>query len=434
MKKPISIVCITAIFLALISCSKQDPLEKERTEFLKSLEDNTALTVYRGVKISLRSFPINQKMQHVDSLLSKIENKSAGYENVSIYTVHLLNAFFGLGKENKSISVSDAFELYKAFNKLKQELKGKDEDDLPTLLEVILYLNAVQDNPENSLLSVIKWNNSKEHLVLSAVLMGAKPLPASFQLYETSKLEIPELENTEIKPLAAIFKGVVFMRNKWNYLSEEALTQGIESLDAGNLTFEYPSAPPFFEGSKIEGREAEIVQLHALSYLLRGYARVRMDNPKKNEQGVEDLEMFLKDAEKIGADDELVWLAGAYVAIKKEDTEGAIVYLDKLQASDQFTENEKNAIEEAIAYIQDRQKGKALNVLYDKFFIGKLVVSYLYRYSIKTGWYKSISNSESGKLLIGLPEMINTEYQKIENEMSADGIKEKGKELLKDVF
>lgn len=434
MKNLYIILIVGAIGYSFSSCTRQDPLEKERAEFLKSLEDNTALTVYRGVKITLRSFPVNQKVQHVDSLLRGIENKSAGYENVSMYTIHLLNAFFGLGKENQSLSLSDAFEVYNAYNELKEELKNKNEDDFPTLLEVILYLNSIKNKENDLLLKDLKWNNSKEHLVLSAALMGAKPLPASFQLYETSKLEIPQLENTEIKPLAALFKGVVFMQNKWNYLSEEALSQGIESLDAGNLQLEYPTAPKFFEGSKIQGPEAELVQLHALSCLLRGYVRTRMDDEDRNDLGVEDFELFLKDAEKIGADNELVWFAGTYVAIKKEDNERAIAYLDKLHGSDQFTENEKNVIAETKIYLNDREKGKALNTIYDKIFIGKLLVSYIYRYSTQIGWYKSVSNSESGKMLLSLPEKIDAEYQKIEKEMSTDGLKEKGKELLKDVF
>jgi hypothetical protein len=37
-------------------------------------------------------------------------------------------------------------------------------------------------------------------------------------------------------------------------------------------------------------------------------------------------------------------------------------------------------------------------------------------------------------MLLSLPEKIDTEYPKIEKEMSSDGLKEKGKELLKDVF
>jgi hypothetical protein len=424
----------SVLILFLSSCHQQDPLEKERKEFAKSIEDDVALTVYRAVKITLRSFPINLNVENADSLISAIENKKPGYENVSLYTVQLLSTFMGIGKQNREISVKEAFELFQAFNKLKDELKGKNEDDYPTLMEVILYFNKIKKTDQGSFIKDLNWNSSKEHLVLSAALMGAKPLPESFQLYETSKLEIPQLENTEIKPIAALFKGVVMMQNKWYYLSEETLTQGMNALDAGSLKFEFESFPSFFPEAKINNREAEIAQLHGLTCLLRGFVRTKMPDKKKKKLAVDDFELFIKDADKIGADNELVWLAGAYVNIKKEDNEKAITYLDKLQKSDQFSENEKQAIKNIKNYIAERESDKALNVIYDKIFIGKLVTAYLYNYSKNIEWNKAIENTESGKKLIEIPGLIDTQYKKMEKQMSTDGLKEKGKEILKDVF
>jgi hypothetical protein len=434
MKKLIKFSLIIATAISLFSCHREDPHEKERKEFQKSIEENTALTVYRGVKITLRSFPITQKAKNADSLISAIENQKPGYENVSKYTIYLLNTFMGLGKNNGEISLKETIELVKAFSQLKDELKDKNEDDYPTLLDVILYLNSVKDAGQDNLMKELKWNSSKEHLVLSAALMGAKPLPESFQLYETSKLDIPVLENTEIKPLAAMFKGIIMMQNKWNYLSEEALSQGIESLDAGNLKFEYGTMPSFFAEAKIDGRDAEIAQLHGLSCLIRGFVRTKMDDKKKKKLAIEDFELFLADADKIGADNELVWLAGAYVSIKKEDNQRALTYLDKLEKSEQFTENEKDAIKEIKSYLSKRDNDKALNVIYDKVFIGKLVAGYLYNFVTKADYYKAIEKSESGKKLLEIPELINSEYKKMEKEMSGDGLKEKGEKLIKDIF
>jgi len=434
MKKLLNFVLIVSMTISLFSCHREDPLEKERKEFQKSIEENTALTVYRGVKITLRSFPITQKAENADSLISAIENQKPGYENVSKYTIYLLNTFMGLGKDKGEISLKETIELVKAFKQLKDELKDKNEDDYPTLMEVILYFNRVKDEGQDGFIKDINWNSSKEHLVLSAALMGAKPLPESFQLYETSKLDIPTLENTEIKPLAAMFKGIIMMQNKWYYLSEEALSQGLESLDAGNLKFEYGAMPPFFPESKINSRDAEIAQLHGLSCLIRGFVRTKMDDKKKKKLAVDDFELFLADAEKIGADNELVWLAGAYVSIKKEDNEKAITYLDKLEKSELFTDNEKDAIREIKDYLSKRDNDKALNVIYDKVFVGKLVAGYLYKFTSKTDYYKAIEKSESGKKLLEIPELIDAEYKKMEKEMGTDGLKEKGKELIKDIF
>jgi hypothetical protein len=425
---------ILLVFIATIcSCHKEDPLEKERKEFQKSIEDNTALTLYRGVKISLRSFPINLKAGDADELMSSVENKKPGYEKVNKYTAYILNSFMGIGKKNGEISVKETIELVKAFRQLKDELKDKNEDDFPTLLEVILYLDKLKGNGQDALLKTLKWNNSKEHLVLSAALMAAKPLPPGFQLYETSKFDVPKLENTEIKPLAGMFKGIVMMQNKWYYLSEEALTQGIESLDAGKLKFEYEGMPSFFPEAKIDSRESEIAQMHGLSCLIRGFVRTKMDDKKKKKLAIDDFELFISDANKIGADNELVWLAGAYVGIKKEDNAKAISYLEKLEKSEQFTDNEKDAIKEIKEYISQREEDKALNVIYDKVFIGKLVASYLYNFVTKANYYKALNQSESGKKLLEIPGLIDTEYQKMEKELNPGGLKEKGKELIKNI-
>jgi hypothetical protein len=226
----------------------------------------------------------------------------------------------------------------------------------------------------------------------------------------------------------------VMMQNKWYYLSEEALTQGMDALDAGNLKFEFESFPSIFPEAKINDREAEIAQLHGLTCLLRGFVRTKMSDKKKKKLAVDDFELFIKDADKIGADNELVWLAGAYVNIKKEDNEKAITYLDKLQKSEQFSENEKQAIKNIKNYLVERESDKALNVIYDKIFIGKLVAAYLYNYSKNIEWSKAIENTESGKKLLEIPGFIDTQCKKMEKEMSVDGIKDKGEELLKKVF
>jgi hypothetical protein len=81
--------------------------------------------------------------------------------------------------------------------------------------------------------------------VLTETLMQ---LPESFQLYELSRLQVPDLENTEIKPIAAMFKGIVFIEKKWFYLSDEALSQGIYSLENDNLKIEYKNSAKFFKG------------------------------------------------------------------------------------------------------------------------------------------------------------------------------------------
>jgi len=430
-------ICISVIFLFTnLSCflNKENPLEKERKELNEKLEDNAALTIYRGAKVSLRSIPTDKNIKSLDSLYQSMEKKQISGQNIQKYTVFLISSLLESSDTAKSITISEGLELIKVYSKLKEELKNTDEDSFPTLMEILLYINNLNGAENQDLIKILKWNNAKEHLVLAAVLMAAKQLPETMQLYELSKLDIEKLEKTEIKPLSGMLKGIVYMQNKWNYLSEEALTQSINSLDNDNIQFEYSSFPVLFEGTKVETKEAQKTQLHALAFVLRGFVRSKMDDDDKKELAIEDFEMFISDADKLGADNELVWFAGAYVAINKEDNKKAIVYLDKLQNSKYFTDNEKEAIKDVKAYLADREEDKALNVIYDKLFIGKLVTGYLYNYFVAIDWYKAINQSAAGKQMFELPTLIDSEYKKIENEMDPSKLQEKGKEMINDIF
>lgn len=430
-------VCMSVIFLfGNLSCflKKENPLEKERKELNKKLEDNTALTIYRGAKISLRSIPADKNIKSLDSLYGSMEKKQISGQNIQKYTVYLISTLLKASDTTKTITIAEGLELMNAYSKLKEELKNTDEDSFPTLMEILLYINSLNGTENKDLIKTLKWNNSKEHLVLAAVLMAAKQLPETMQLYELSKLDIDKLEKTEIKPISGMLKGIVYMQNKWNYLSEEVLTQSINSLENDNIQFEYSSFPVLFEGSKVETKEAQKTQLHALACSLRGFVRTKMDDDDKKELAVSDFEMFIADANKLGADNELVWFAGAYVAINKEDNKQAIAYLDKLQNSSYFTDNEKEAIKDVKAYLADRKEDKALNVIYDKLFIGKLVTGYLYNYFVEIDWYKAINQTEAGKQMFELPTLIDSEYKKIENEMDPSKLQEKGKEMIKDLF
>jgi len=142
----------------------------------------------------------------------------------------------------------------------------------------------------------------------------------------------------------------------------------------------------------------------------------------------------MADSKTLGVDNELVWFAGAYVAIKKEDNKLAIQYLDKLQNSKYFTDNEKDAINDVKDYLSDRKSDKALNVIYDKLFIGKLVTGYMINYFTEIDWNKAIKQTKAGQQLLELPNIIDKEYKKVESVIDPSKLQEKGKEMLKDIL
>lgn len=434
--KNLQVILVIFILFSLSACfsGKEDPLEKERKEFNESIADNTSLNLYRGIKISIRSLALNKELGNLDSLIAEIDKNKSESENIRKYTISLLTKALNVNNTKTEISVTDALEMIKIYGQLKKELKDANEDDYPTILEVLLFINSLQSTTTKDLVNILGWNNSKEHLILATILSAAKPLPESFQLYELSKLNIADLDPTEIKPVAALLKGLMFAKNKWYYLSEESLNQGITSLETEKIIFEYQNYPALFENTKVDSYDAQIAQMHGVSCLFRGFVRTKMDDEDKHNLALEDFEMFLKDAKTIGLDNELVWFAGAYLYISKEEKEKAIPYLEKLAKSQFMTDNERTAIKQIIVYVEDRETDKALNTIYDKLFIGKLVSKYLYNYFIQIDWYKVINQSETGRQFLALPEVIGNEYKSIEKEMDSDNLKEKGKELIDDIF
>ncbi len=268
-----------------------------------------------------------------------------------------------------------------------------------------------------------------------AVLTEAlKQLPESFQLYELSRLQVPDLENTEIKPIVALFKGIVFIEKKWFYLSDEALSQGIYYLENDNLKIEYKNSAKFFKEVKLDSEKAEILQLHALSCLLRAYARYKTGEEEMKQKLVEDSEKFLSDAEKLGIDNELTWIAGSYVYINKGENEKAIACLEKLEKSEMLGSKEKEGIADIKKYMNDRENDKALNIFFDKIFIGQLVLKYFFDYLSELDWYFAMNQSEAGKTLNGVPNLIDSEYKKAEKTVGVDNFKKKGSDLWKKVF
>ncbi len=431
--KAIHLLLVTVLLTGLVSCfsEKENPLEKERREMNEMLEDNTILTVYRGMKVSLRSIPTNTKAENLDTLFQQMEKNSS--KHIQKYTVQLIQKVMQV-ESGKTLSIKESLQLIKDFRILKKELAKTDEDNFPTLLEVLNYILELSTNEKEELLQSLSWNNSKEHLALAASLEGVKQIPKNLQIYELSRLHIPELENTEIKPISAIFKGLVFLESQWFYLSDEAFTQGIDALESGNLTIESASFPQLFAQAKVDTKEAQLLQLHAIISLLRGYTRIKTGEDEMQEKAVNDFEVFVNDAEKLGIDNELVWIAGAYVNITRENTEKAVAYLKKLEKSNLLGNKEKKAVGEIKEYVNSRESEKALNIFFDKLFIGKLVFNYFYEYMLEIDWYKLIRQSETGKKLLAIPKILNEEFKSIEENLDADKLMEKSEDLFNKVL
>jgi len=431
MKLTTTLLIISILFLG---CSDETPLEKERREMNEHLAENTPLTIYKGTKMAIRSLPIDKADSTVGAFFQNIKEDKSKSAKLSKYTVSFLEKVYGITENETVFSAAEYLELYTAFQTIKKELIKTDEDTFPTLLEVFTFINEISEKEKSKLIEELKWSSAKEHLILGFTFAASKKAPPAFHLYELSRLKMSELPNNEVKPFCGIVKGLVFMQHGWFYLADEALSQGIEEIETEEIELSYKNFPVVFNGAEVETKEAQMTQFHGISCLLRGYSRYKTEDDEMREKAAVDFQQFATDAEKLGLDNEFTWIAGAYGNIYQENPEEAIKYLTKLENSTILGETEKEAFAEIKGFVEEREPEKALNIFFDNVFIGKLIYKYVMSYTKQVDWYSVLEDSETGKYLLEMNETIDNEYNKIVEQVSPDKLKEKGKDLVKDLF
>ena len=391
---------------------------KERKEMEEKLLDSK-VSIYRAMKVAIRSIPITNKLDtlDLDKLSEEMVEEAEALQQLRGITFNVIAKALGLVYRHE-MSVSDYISLGLSFGQIKDALKNLDEDDYPTLLQLIDNAMMISGRESGSMVEQLGWNDATEHLALFVLLDPIKTLPETFSLYEISKVKPDEIEPSEVRIAAMLVQSIAYMKNDWPYLAEYAADQAAVLLDEGKITFKYE---PLQLLGDAQGQEAQAAQWHAISVLLRGIARYRMDDEDKQELAFSDLELFLKDAEKVGAQNELVWAIGSIVFIKKEEHDKAAEYLGKLQASPVVGSEEKQLMSKVKEYVDARDPDKALTSLMDKMFISRLLVAYSYDCIKKTEWHQRATNSETGRIFLRFPGLLEEEYSKIEAYMDVKG-------------
>ncbi len=393
-------ICVLLIVVSFGCSSKRtdEEMRDEEQEKIDKKMKGPMLNLYKGVKIGIRSITTDQTNppQGVDlSELKEVRTMAAQLIVTSTDT-------------SKELGVMDYLKIMKDLSSLNDFVNRTDEDLFPTILEV------TDGVTKTKLSSILSWNNTKEHLALYVLLEGSRVLPASFPLYEITKSNPDELSNDELKILTYLAQSIAYLRLKSPYLSEHNCTKSMTLLDADQITFQSNSEFKFFEGAQLPAKEANRLEYHAVSALMRAVSRFSMDDEDKNELAYDDLELFMKDVEKLGVENELTWIVGSVVYTKKGDKEKALYNLTELRNSPLLSESEVKEMDKIIEYVNSRNSDQALVSLTDNIFMARIVFSYTYAQVKKTSWYKDAMNSESGKLFTEWPDKMGKEVEKVE--------------------
>lgn len=427
----LALLLLSATVFASCGSEIEDPLERDRAEMQETANGYLA-SVYKALKVTIRSAPATASMdsaaieqwitEHPDDNFSKVVHVRQTVVNVI--------SSMGLGGQSQSLSAADYAEMMTELKDLKEVLKDVDEDDFPTLLENFAYVMSALSRGTADYSSLASaWTTSEEHLVLGATMEISPGLPSAFKVYELSRINPDDLPATETRPIALMFRSIVWMQEDWLYLAEEDINSAIEMTSPGSA-IRITSQVNFFPGANVSNEEDMKKELHSVCMLLRGFYRFRMDDEAKNEAAFDDFDAFLEDASSLGVNNELTQSIDAIVAVQNEDADRAVQALTQLSNSNMLGANEKESIQEAIAFLNDRDAESAMNAITDKVFIGKLVVGYAGGYLKTTSWYRDLQASAPGQRLLQFPQKVEAEYNKFGQYLDVGAWTEKGGELI----
>ena len=425
MKNLVLLIC--AILFSACSNEKTDEVLLALDKL--KLEENInydKIIFYKFAKIAVRSNAV-------------LDTNMAEYQKFSSKTQNILATMHQLDTNKKSISVVEALQLYSDYRKVKNLVKETDEDVFPGLIE---GFNVLYGAPKIDLKTVdpkekVRYQNI-EHAILSMAVLTTRDLGQPFALYECSKTQPELLEDSEIKTLLEFVRGFLFFGNNLFYLSEDGLSRNIKWLDK-NEKIPLPYTKAFFGWRNLSDEQTHTA-FHGMNYLFRGFDRMRMERKIDEERSLEDFDLFVKDMNKLGLQNELVWIVDAYLNLKRENPEKAIPALEKLITSPLFSDNEREAIQQTIDYVKERESDEALKGVYDKAFMAKLVSKYMISVLAKIDWEKVMQENNvphTKEIFAGINKfkvMSNsvsryTQPSTIEN--GKNEITKKGSELLK---
>jgi tetratricopeptide (TPR) repeat protein len=416
-------------------------LQRDREELAELLNTNKILS-YKFVKLCIRA-----SLKPEESSAELVAFKSKGDP--------LFARMIRADAQGGELSVTDYIGLYRDFLTLKGYVRETDEDIFPCVTEVLVeaYGGDSLGFAAGDTIRIVglRGGNVKfggldrfkgtqkvvlqnvEHAALSGLVLLSKDFGRSIALYECAETETAVLPDGEPKTLLNFFRGFIFFQEGLLYLSEQALTENLAWLDA-HPKVELPWTYLAFQWGGLDQKQTHIA-FHAMNHLLRGLDRLLMERDIDEKRALQDLEAFVKDAEKIGLDNEVVWMVQAYLYMKQEESEKAIVALKKLKGSALLGEDEKEVMDETIGYLEEREPDEALNGVYDHVFMGKVMIYYTLAKLAEVDWKKLMLENDIPHTaeIYATIERMEGVIKGIDQYTSTDELAEVGKEVGKGI-
>lgn len=427
------LLCFTSLLIMFLSCGKdetdQELLQKDKENLEESLKSDM-VAKYKFLKIAIRSsVPMENYPKEFLPFKEKFNDLSQTLNEV----------------DKQDISIIEMASVYKDYLDLKKVIDKTDEDVFPTLTESFTYSSNTKIASQTLMTGdEKKETESYEHAIMGVFMVLSKDVGQELVLYELSEIQPDKIQDKQLKAIMQLNRGLLFLSKGLYYLSENEMTNNINWLNENKMLD--LKIIQLLLGWQNFSQEQNYLAFHSINHLFRGLDRLSMDREIDEKRALEDLEVFLEDCNKLGLNNELVYCTDAYVNIKKENPEKAIIALTKLKSSPIISASDKKDIEKTISYLKNRESDKVMNGVYDKAFVSKIALSFVYDKLTKIDWEKvfkenNIEHGDAILLAIKNFKKINQNLQDIKdlkylkentNKIKGEGIKiwDKAKELI----
>jgi hypothetical protein len=409
-----TLLLVTTLMLITSCGEKEDPFTREQKE-IDAYLSSEGLNVYKAFKVSIRGTKAAGQDPEFDKARAQLFTLTGYLLQQAADTTHQI----------------DAFEIYETVSDAKpaiDELIKKDEDTLPTVMENISFVMG-DDYGVDPLADM--FTESEEHLILGGLWIAGAHAHPDLALYELNRVKSEDIRDPQFKCLAEMTRSMLYLTNNWPYHAEKSADDFLALTESEKPALIASPWPMVDANGKEVTPEQSWHQLRAIGFVLRGVARQKCEEDEKKEQGIEDFETFIAEAEAGGLDHKIVDLVGLMVALEKEDADKATFYIEKLEARPDLTQDEKDLIAEIKPLVVDLKAKEAQDAIDENSLLPTFAANLFANQFMNLQVVKDLKASEGGKKFIGITEI---KAEELIPSDAIDSLKKDAEGLMEKVF
>ncbi len=376
------------VLLCFLGCQCGEQTDEE---ILQERIDTTSVHLYVAAKIALTKADDDPRVSTARRRLGAVIGRldAAVQPNGT--------ADDGAGEEaSLTASATDIVALAGALLEMRElgaeVVRTGSEDELDPLLPELLEMYGVEGMSR-------EINLSTDHAVFFAGLWILKvhprvptPVPPEILLYEASRIDPEEL----------VFPGMnvlIYGLRSYTYATNELCDLAKRDADGLDAAAETSIARLFVDlgADELSGEQSVqgIAGLQALSHGATAYCYFGRD---EGDAAREELEHFVRSAERAGASPEDLALVRAYLAYEEDDLEEARAQLALSKEADWMTPARREEVDEVIAHL-DREDTDFIDGYFDKVFFARFVAELVLREAEEAGLFASIQETPAYRVV-----------------------------------